>query len=251
MRKRDWTIPIGAALGFGVLILAAGLENLSLGFILSGPAALVVFGGTFSAVVVRHGFEGVKSAFVATYRVIFDEPDDESEHRDVLARLAWLSKAANVHGFKTFESLVDETEDPLVANGFLLLSDEASTERIESSLDKQIDREWCRKLDVIGTIRAAAGYAPTFGVLGAVLGLAGVMKEIDNPTALAAGISSAFVATIYGIALANLLLLPLASRLQLRAEEQIERRREIAEVLTSLRRGKTPRAIINRFNLIK
>ena len=251
MKKLDWTIPIGAVFGFSILIAAAGLENLSLSFIWSAPAALVVFGGTLSAVIVRHGFGGVRDAFAATIKVVFEESKAENKHRDVLARLAWLSKAANVHGFKTFESLIDETEDPLIANGFLLLSDEASSERIEASLDKQIQRERSQRFGVVGTIRAAAGYAPTFGVLGAVLGLAGVMKDIDNPSALATGISSAFVATIYGIALANLLLLPLASRLQIKADEYIERRTEIAEVLASLRRGHTPRAIINRFNLIR
>ena len=99
------------------------------------------------------------------------------------------------------------------------------------------------------TLEAAGGFAPTFGILGAVLGLIGVLRVIDKPEVLGIGIATAFIATIYGIGSANILFFPLAARLRQRNEAAIKRRTEIADVILALRNRQNPQAIIQRFSV--
>ena len=118
-------------------------------------------------------------------------------------------------------------------------------------LTRRLDLEDEKGLEDSATLEAAGGFAPTFGILGAVLGLISVLSVLDKPNALGMGIATAFVATIYGIGLANLLFFPLASRLKARHEANMKRREEIAQVILALQTRETPRAIINQFNMMK
>ncbi len=177
--------------------------------------------------------------------------NDDEEHRVKLARLAWLARSVRKKGPKTYEGLADHIDDVLVANSFVLLAENASKERMQESLSTRIEWEFEQGLKDVKTIEAAGGFAPTFGILGAVIGLTGVLRLIDDPGALGAGIAAAFVATIYGIAASNLILYPLASRMRERLEENMSRRVEVAAVMVALHERETPRAILNQFNLMK
>ena len=250
MKKFDWTIWIGILGGAAAITGAAWFEGLDLAFLWNPSAALVVFGGTVSAVVVRRGLGGVGSAIRSVLKLHL-KPDNGEEHRIKIARLAWLARAAKKHGPKTYEGLANEIDDVLIANGFVLLAENASPEQMKEALTSRITTEYRDGQKDIRTLEAAGGFAPTFGILGAVIGLATVLQVVNNPAALGSGIASAFVATMYGIALANLLLFPLASRLKSRHLENMERREEVASVMLSLLDRETPRAIINQFNLMK
>ena len=131
----------------------------------------------------------------------------------------------------------------------ILLADGAEREQIVHILSRQLDTEDDDGVQDSATLEAAGAFAPTFGILGAVLGLIGVLRVLDKPDALGVGIATAFVATIYGIGLANLLFFPLAARLKARHDARMKRREEIITVVLSLSSRETPREIINKFNL--
>ncbi|NNE65148.1 MAG: flagellar motor protein [Pyrinomonadaceae bacterium] len=250
MKKIDWTIWIGISAGLSVIAAGALFEELSLSFLWNPAAALIVGGGTLSAVLVKRGLKGIRATARDVWGLQFRD-DSAEEHKLIVARLAWLARSARKNGLKTYEQLAEQIDDVLVSNAFVLLAENTSKERMYDVLKARIEFEFEKGMQNVRTIEAAGGYAPTFGILGAVIGLTGVLRMIDDPSVLGTGIAAAFVATIYGIALANLIFFPVASRLKDRLDETISRREEIASVLISLHENETPRAIINRFNLLK
>ena len=250
MKRFDLTIWIGLFIGFSALLAGAWLEGLKLSFLWHPTAALIVGGGTLGAVIVRRGVNGVTSAIQAVWNLQIKDNSDE-EHKVQLAKLAWLSRSAHKHGIKAYENFADKSEDALVAQGLILLAENAEREKMVEILTRRINWEDENGSQDAGTLEAAGGYSPTFGIVGAVLGLIGVLRVLDNPELLGVGIATAFVATLYGIGFANLIFFPLASRLRSRHDKQIKRREEIASVIIALREKEMPKAIINKFNLIQ
>jgi chemotaxis protein MotA len=250
MKRFDWTILIGLFIGVAAVAGGAWVEGLSLRFLWHPTAALIVGGGTLGAVVVRRGLSGVFGAMRAVWNLRLKDHGSE-EHPMELAKLAWLSRNVKKSGLKEFENYAEKCDDVMVAQGLSLLADNAQLEEVRVTLAQRLEQEDRDGLQDSSTLEAAGGFAPTFGILGAVIGLIGVLRILDHPDALGTGIATAFVATIYGIALANLLFFPLATRLKSRHEVQMRRREEIASVILALGAKEPPRSIMNKFNLRK
>lgn len=248
MKRIDWTIWLGAFIGLAAIAAGAWFEGLSLNFLWHPTAALIVFGGTLGAVIIRRGAEGLFNAIRAVWRLRLKDTD-ENLHKLEISKLAWLARTAGKSGVKAFEDYADASHDALIAQGLILVAERAEKERIETVLTRTLDYEDEKGAQDAATLEAAGGFAPTFGILGAVIGLISVLRVIDRPDALGIGIATAFVATIYGIGIANLFFFPLAARLKDRHEARMKRREEIAQVIVALGERETPRAIINRFNL--
>lgn len=247
MRRIDWTIWLGVGTGLSAIIAGAYFEGLNIAFLWHPTAALIVGGGTLGAVIVRRGVAGITSAVRAIWRL--GKTENEDSHKMELAKLAWLSRSAQKNGVKAFESYAEGLGDALVAQGLILVADGAEKERITETLKRRLAYEDEEGSQDATTLEAAGGFAPTFGILGAVIGLIGVLRVLDRPDALGVGIATAFVATIYGLCLANLIFFPLAARLRARHEVRMQRREDLAHVILSLGAKEPPRAIINQFNL--
>ena len=250
MKRIDWTIWLGIFVGLAAIILGAWFEGLTLGFLWHPTAILVVGGGTLGAVIVRRGIPGITGALKAVWNLRLQDNTEDS-HKVELARLAWLSRSAQTKGVKAYESYAETSKDVLIAQGLILVADNTEIEKVKQTLTQRLDWEDEQGLQDAATLEAAGGFAPTFGILGAVIGLIGVLRVLDRPELLGVGIASAFVATIYGIGVANLIFFPLAERLRSRHETNMRRREEIAAVIIALSSNERPKAIINQFNLIK
>lgn len=248
MKRFDWTIFLGIAVGTMAIIAGAWLEDLNIGFLWHPTAALIVVGGTLGAVIVRRGIVGITSALKAIWQLRLKNEDDEA-HKIELAKLAWLSRSAQKTGVRAFEAYAENSDDTLVAQGLILVADCADKEQVKEVLTRRLDLEDEEGLQDSATLEAAGGFAPTFGILGAVLGLIGVLRVLDKPDLLGVGIATAFVATIYGLSLANILFFPLAARLRARHEAYMKRREELVSVILALGGKELPRTIINQFNL--
>lgn len=248
MKRIDWTIWLGAGIGTCAIIFGAWFEDLRLGFLWNPTAALIVFGGTLGAVIVRRGLSGVVQSIRSLWNLQVVETD-ETQHKLELARLAWLSRTAQKNGVKEFENYAESSRDPLVAQGLMLVADGTDESKIKVVLDRRLSIEDDAGIQDAATLDAAGGFAPTFGILGAVLGLIAVLRVLDKPEILGAGIATAFVATVYGIGAANLFFFPLASRLRARHETAMRRREELIAVILALRTQETARNIMNQFNL--
>lgn len=248
MKRFDWTIGAGALIGFTAIAVGAWLENLNLTFLWNPTALLIVGGGTLSAVLIRRGGNGLFSALKAVWNLRHKDSEADA-HKLLLSKLAWLSRSVQKNGVKAYENYADTTKDLLIKQGLMLVAENNTKEQIKQVLIRRLDEENELGLHDSALLEAAGGFAPTFGVLGAVLGLIGVLRVIDKPDELGSGIATAFVATIYGIGSANLLLFPIAARLRARHELRMKRRDEIAEVILALAEQETSTAIMSRYNL--
>lgn len=250
MKRFDWTVGLGVAVGLAAILLGAWSEGLSVGLLWHPTAALIVGGGTLGAVIVRRGVAGIVNAIKAIWKLRLRDNDND-QHRVEIARLAWLSRSFQKSGVRAYENFAEQTQDTLIAQGLIMVADRAERSQIKEVLLRRLEIEDEEGLQDSATLEAAGGFAPTFGILGAVLGLISVLRVLDRPEALGVGIATAFVATIYGLSLANLFFFPLSARLRARHEAHMKRRDEIVSVIISLGSNEPPLAIINQFNLPK
>ncbi len=241
MRRLDFALPVGLLIGLVAVGGGAALEGISLRFLWQPTAALVVIGGSIGAVIVKRGAGGLWSALRAAGRLCFREPTDELEAG--IARLAWLARMVKRDGVRVLETHAARSEDALFARGLALVADYVEPRIVHDVLERQLDEEDERGAQDSATLEACGGYAPTFGILGAVLGLINVLRVLDDPSALGVGIATAFVATIYGVGAANLLLFPVAARLRERHRAHMKRREALAGAIVALAAHETPGAI--------
>jgi chemotaxis protein MotA len=241
MGRRDYSVLIGWIVGLSAIAGCAMMEGIRLKFLWQPTAALVVLGGTLGAVIIKRGIDGLVQAARATLQLGYHDSNDEL--KAAMAHLSWLARAAQREGRRTFEIQAQIISDPLISQGLMLAADYTETPIVREKLHRILEAEDEREMGNVATLDAAGGYAPTFGVIGAVLGLISVMRSIADPAALGAGIATAFVATIYGIATANLVFFPLASRLRERHRRQMKRRETLVEALVGVAAHQSPRAI--------
>lgn len=227
-------------LGVGIVVLAQMMEGGSPRSLLQGPAALIVFGGTSAAVLVSHSPREVLRAIHAVAETFRRIPDDTGA---LITRLVAIAGRAYRKGLLALEADLGETDTPMLRDGLTLIVDGVEIETLREMVAadrraRDADEELPARV-----FEAAAGYAPTLGILGAVLGLIEVMQHLTEPAALGSGIAVAFVATVYGVGAANLIFLPLAARLRERAAISSRRRDLVAEALFAIHARTNPRLV--------
>lgn len=235
--------------GLVVVLLAQFIEGGAIRSLLQGPAALIVFGGTCAAVLVSHSPSEVWRALRAAARTFANMPDDENATELATSMVGYAIRAQR-NGLLTLDGDLDAIENPFLRTGLSLIVDGASTDQVKDALAvERMARE--REEDAPARVfDAAAGYAPTLGILGAVLGLIQVMEHLGEPGALGSGIAVAFVATVYGVGSANLLFLPIAGRLREHAAAAAHCRDLIEEGLYALEQRLSPRLVAQRMRTL-
>jgi chemotaxis protein MotA len=246
MKRYDFGVILGLFVGLAALGWAARLEGVSALFLWQPAALLVVCGGVAGAVLVRRGARGTLAAFRSAFGLLRRERDDEHELK--LARLGWLARVAQRDGYHALESHAQAAGDPLVTRGLLLAAELAEPAAVRAALDRALDFEHEAGETDAATLEACGGYAPTFGILGAVLGLISVLRAVDDPSALGTGVATAFVATLYGVGLANLFFFPVAARLRARNERRMRAREELADAILALAARESPSALAQRLS---
>ncbi|HEY6804690.1 MAG TPA: MotA/TolQ/ExbB proton channel family protein [Pyrinomonadaceae bacterium] len=245
MRKRfEPTTLIGLLIGISAIAASMFLDGTKPRFLWQPSALLIVLGGTLGAVTVRSGLSGILDTLKQTLG-LFRRPEDEDE--DMIARIAWLARTSRREGHRVLERYATASKDKLISTGLSLTCEYIEPQLIAASLDAVLDEEDQIAQKHISVLESAGTYSPTFGILGAVLGLIHVLRALDHPGELGVGIATAFVATIYGVGIANLFFFPLAARLRERHQQRIRRREKIADALVALSANESPMSIERRF----
>jgi chemotaxis protein MotA len=235
----------------GILIAASGivggqlLEGGSAAVLLQLAAFLIVFGGTLGAVMLHHPLK-VFITGMKMVRWVFVPP--ELDKQQLIYRLAAWGSAARKDGILILEKQIDTVSDPFLQKGLHLLVDGNSAEKIREVLEIDLDTYETLRWQGARVWEAAAGYSPTIGILGAVLGLVHVMQSLGEPAKLGSGIAVAFIATIYGVGFANLLFLPIAGKLKILITKQASLRSMLIDGLCMIANAENPRYIENKLS---
>lgn len=239
----DWASVAGLALALAGILAGRMLEGGHLGALVQPAAMAIVVVGTCGAVLLQSGMpvfvRGVKMA-----RLVFAPPPQS--HAALSSDILAWSATSRREGLLSLDALIPSMQDPFVAMAMRLVVDGVDPAKIREILDIEIATyERCER-QAARIWEAAGGYAPTIGILGAVLGLIHVMENLAEPSRLGSGIAVAFVSTIYGVGLANLVFLPIANRLKAIIAHEVARRDMLAEVFAGLVHGENARLIQER-----
>ncbi len=231
---------VGLLMGLGAIVFGQILEGGHIMSLVQPTAMLIVLGGTLGAVMLQSQV----SVFVASIKMaawVFSPPAMESEFR--IAKIANWSQMARKEGLLALEDEIERLTDPFDQKGLHLLVDGAEPERLRELLDVEIGA-WEAQLKLAARVwESAGGYSPTIGIIGAVLGLIHVMENLSDPSKLGAGIAVAFVATVYGVGLANLVYLPVAKKLLAIISRLVALREMYVDGLVGIANGDNPRTI--------
>lgn len=234
-----------AGIGIGLIAIIGGqvLEGGHVGSLVQPTALLIVLGGTLGAVLLQSPFHIFKRGMKMA-RWVWVPPVIEQK-RMIDQILSW-SQQSRREGLLALENQIPGIKDEFTRKGLQLLVDGADPERIRELMEVQIgtfEDEWRQSAKIW---ESAGGYSPTIGILGAVMGLIHVMENLSDPTKLGAGIAVAFVATIYGVGLANLVYLPIAGKLKYYIMRMVASREMLVDGLVGIALGDNPRIIEGR-----
>lgn len=234
---------VGLVLGLTAIVGGQILEGGHIGSLLQPTALLIVGGGTLGAILLQTPstvfLRGLKMA-----KWVWIPP--LIEQKKLIDQIVYWSHLSRKEGLLALENQIPSIKDDFVQKGLQLLIDGADPERLRDVLDVEIsafEEEWRSAAKIW---ESAGGYSPTIGILGAVMGLIHVMENLSDPTKLGAGIAVAFVATIYGVGLANLVYLPIAGKLRHYIARLVAVREMLVDGLTGIAVGDNPRIIESR-----
>jgi chemotaxis protein MotA len=232
--------PIGIGAAIAGLALGALLEGSSPAALINLSAALIVFAGTFGATLAASGMEAIKRV-PALYKKAFGT--EAPDLRGRIALIIELAEKARREGLLALDDGVAEIEDDFTRKGLQLVVDGTDPALVREVLENEIDGMSARHHASASVFERAGGFAPTMGIIGTVLGLIHVLENLDAPETLGPAISSAFIATLFGVASANIVFLPVANRLKALSEQEAELRLMTLEGILALQAGENPRII--------
>ncbi|HDZ55263.1 MAG TPA: flagellar motor protein [Pseudomonas xinjiangensis] len=231
---------IGVILAFVAILGGNYLEGGHAAALLNGPAAVIVIGGTLGAAFIQTPLPVFKRSLVIL-RWIFIPPANRLQ--EGIAQVINWSTIARKEGLLGLEAIAEGEPDGFARKGLQLLVDGSEPEALRSIMEVDMITRENHDLMAAKVYESMGGYSPTIGIIGAVMGLIHVMGNLADPSLLGQGIAVAFVATIYGVALANLLLLPVANKLKAVVLQQSCYREMLLEGLMSIAEGENPRSI--------
>ncbi len=231
---------LGIVVGFGGILAGLVLEGGKLSDVAQVTGAVIVLSGTLGAVMITTPTRVLWRAFRRIWLVLMEPLHSPSE---VISDLLSYSNKARRNGMVALEPDADAAEDPFLRKALTLAVDGTEPEELRKTMELDIELEAESRRAEAKVYEAAGGYSPTIGIIGAVLGLIQVMKNLQEIDKVGHGIAVAFVATVYGVGLANLLLLPAASKLRNRLEETIRIRLLMVEGICAIVQGAHPKAI--------
>jgi len=242
----DWGSLIGLLLALGGILAGQLLEGGKLGSLIQPAAFVIVVVGTTGAVILQSGIANFLRGLKMAVQVFVPKADDYSA---LMGEVSKWSLNARREGLLSLESEIHTTADPFVAHGLRLIVDGVEPAKLREALELEVDAYEAKQRLAIKVWEAAGGYSPTIGILGAVLGLIHVMENLSDPARLGGGIAVAFVATIYGVGFANLIFLPIASKLKALLQREIFRQEMLINAFSGIAAGDNPRLIEERMSI--
>jgi chemotaxis protein MotA len=230
----------GLFLAVVAVVLGSVLKGSGVAALVSSAAFVIVVLGTVAAILIQAPNAALRRA-LDMFAWIFRPPSLKPEA--LVEKIVEWSRTARRKGLISLEEEIAKEDDPFIRRGLELVYDGTPPETIRKVLEIEMDARESADLAGAKVFEGMGIYAPTLGIIGAVLGLMSVMQNLADPSSLGKGIAAAFVATVYGIGFANLFFLPVASKLKAITQHNTRLREMICEGLASIAEGENPRVI--------
>jgi chemotaxis protein MotA len=230
----------GILVAIGLILLGQHLEGGHVSSILQLTAALIIFGGTAGAVMVAYPMKQLGTGMRMAKLAFASKKVDLGA---LAKQIVEFASVARRDGVLALEGKLGEVEDPFLRRALQFVVDGVDASVTRDTLEAAIDADYEEHVVGAKVWETAGGFAPTIGILGAVLGLIHVMENLADPSKLGGGIATAFVATVYGVGSANIFFLPMGNKIKLKLNAEKERKTLIAEGVLSIQEGINPRVL--------
>jgi chemotaxis protein MotA len=236
----DLSTIIGLVLGLAAVVGGAALEGLHMGALVQPTAAIIVLGGTIAATCVSFPVPTLINA-IKDLKKVFFTPQDDPE--GVIKNIINYAAKARRNGLISLEQEAQTVKDTFTKKGISLVVDGIDPQKLRETLETEMATFETHGKGSAEVFEAAGGFAPTIGIIGAVLGLIHVMSNLSDPSKLGGGIAVAFVATIYGLMTANIFCIPFGTKLKHRVKDEILQKEMVIEGLIAIQNGENPHFI--------
>ena len=236
----DIFLIIGLVLGAICIMMALILKGASVAMLLNGEVAVIIFGGMIAAVLSSYTMADIKR-LPKVMKVLMS--NEELDLNGTIEKMVELSNIARREGLLALEAPVNELDDPFMKQGLELVVDGAEAEQIRDLMESEVDAMETRHHRMSGLFKTAGATSPTLGVMGAAIGLIGALGNLSDINKLGPMIASAFVATIFGIFMGYLVMIPFATRLEAKNEEEVLLKTLIIEGVMDIQAGHSAKVI--------
>jgi chemotaxis protein MotA len=237
----DLATIVGLVVGFTVVMVVMIMDGGSPAELFAHPSAiLLILGGSLAATTISFPISKIALLPSLIGKAVKGSKFEVETTIDLLAKMA---DKARREGLLALEDESKKISDPFLKTGIMLVVDGTDPVQVKAILESNIAHMEERHAAGYGLFTAAGGFAPTFGIIGTVMGLISVLKSLDDPNKLATSIAAAFLATLWGLLFSNLLYLPIGAKLKSKSAEEVEYRRMLMEGIISLQSGENPRIL--------
>jgi chemotaxis protein MotA len=236
----DKSTLLGVTVALTGILLGLMLEGGKIAQIVQPTAAMIVFGGTLGAVMIQFPLRVILAAARRLGQVFFDNAQDPNL---LIHEMVGYAQKARKEGIVSLDGELVNIHDPFLKKSLMLAVDGTEPQEIRKIMELELDNQSEHEEHLPRVFESAGGFAPTIGIIGAVLGLIQVMQHLDDISEVGRGIAVAFVATIYGVGSANLFLLPASGKIKIRIRQEQIRREMMLEGVISILEGMNPRML--------
>lgn len=231
----------GLVLGIIIIGIVLIMDGGSPAELFAHPSAIIlIWGGSLAATAVTTSLKG----FLKLPKlIVISAKDKKLPVEESIETLVSLADKARRDGLLALEEDSKKISDPFLRKGLMMIVDGIDPEQVHAILETTIEQTAARHRSSYGLFTAAGGFAPTFGIIGTVMGLISVLKKLDNPDELAKSIAGAFLATLWGLLSANLVFLPLGAKLKAKSEEELHLREMQLKGIMAIQAGENPRIV--------
>lgn len=228
------------------LIGAFYLEGGTMGMLLVTTAAIIVFGGTIGATIISFTLDEIKKV-PYFFKIVFN--NKQMDYSNIIDLLVYNADKARREGFLSLENHLDTIDNPFLVRGLQMVIDGTDPELTKEILESEI--EVFEKNELVGCeiFMTAGGFAPTMGIIGTVMGMINVLSNLSKPDELGGAIAVAFLATLYGIASANIMWIPFATKIKIRTKGEVLLMEMIMQGIISIQNGENPRILREKLNI--
>ena len=242
----DLSTLLGLVVGFATVVVVLILDGGQPAELFTVPQAiLLIFAGSMSATAISVGTKVFMTLPKLVSETMKQHKHDPSEAIELLTKMA---DKARREGLLALEEESKKIKDPFLQKGIMLVVDGVDPSQVRAILETNIENLEERHKKGAAAFAGAGGFAPTFGIIGTVMGLMNALKMLDDPQKLAEAIAGAFLATLWGLLFANLVFIPLGNKLKVKSAEEVHYRYLLTEGILALQAGENPRIVREKLN---